>query len=57
MIYELFSSAFGTLMEMFKNGGVITYVIAIIGIYGFASSMENSSPEKNVPGGSSTDNG
>lgn len=40
MMYELFSSTFGTIMEMFKNGGIITYVIAIIGIYGLISSLE-----------------
>ncbi len=40
MIIEFFNSGFGTIMEMFKNGGVITYVIAIIGIYGLASSLE-----------------
>ncbi|MCE7699102.1 MAG: MotA/TolQ/ExbB proton channel family protein [Methanobacterium paludis] len=40
MILEFFNSGFGTIMEMFKNGGVITYVITIIGIYGLASSLE-----------------
>jgi biopolymer transport protein ExbB len=40
MILEFFNSAFGTIMEMFKNGGVITYVITVIGIYGLASSLE-----------------
>ena len=40
MIYEFFTSSFGTLMEMFRNGGIITYVIAIIGIYGFILSFE-----------------
>lgn len=40
MILEFFNSGFGTIMEMFKNGGIITYVIAIIGIYGLASSLE-----------------
>jgi biopolymer transport protein ExbB len=40
MIYEFFASSFGTIMEMFRNGGIITYVIAIIGIYGFILSFE-----------------
>jgi biopolymer transport protein ExbB len=40
MIYEFFTSFFGTIMEMFRNGGIITYVIAIIGIYGFILSFE-----------------
>jgi biopolymer transport protein ExbB len=40
MIYEFFTSSFGTIMEMFRNGGIITYVIAIIGIYGFILSFE-----------------
>ncbi|AEG17256.1 MAG: MotA/TolQ/ExbB proton channel family protein [Methanobacterium paludis] len=40
MILEFFNSAFGTIMEMFKNGGIITYVITVIGIYGLASSLE-----------------
>ena len=40
MILEFFNSGFGTIMEMFKNGGVITYVITVIGIYGLASSLE-----------------
>jgi len=40
MIYEFFTSSFGTIMEMFKSGGIITYVITIIGIYGFIISFE-----------------
>ena len=40
MIYEFFTNFFGTIMEMFRNGGIITYVIAIIGIYGFILSFE-----------------
>jgi len=40
MIYEFLSSTLGTILEMFKNGGVITYIIAIIGIYGFITSIE-----------------
>ena len=40
MIYDFFTSSFGTILEMFRNGGIITYVIAIIGIYGFILSFE-----------------
>jgi biopolymer transport protein ExbB len=40
MIYEFFASSFATIMEMFKSGGIITYVITIIGIYGFILSFE-----------------
>ena len=40
MIYEFFTSSFGTIMEMFKSGGIITYIITIIGIYGIILSFE-----------------
>jgi biopolymer transport protein ExbB len=40
MIYEFFASSFATIMEMFKSGGIITYVITIIGIYGVILSFE-----------------
>ena len=40
MIYEFFNSTFGTILEMFKSGGVITYIITIIGLYGFLASLE-----------------
>ncbi len=40
MIYEFLSSSFGTILEMFKSGGIITYIITIIGIYGFLASIE-----------------
>jgi len=40
MITEFFTSSFATIMEMFKSGGIITYVITIIGIYGFILSFE-----------------
>ena len=40
MIYEFFSSTFGTIMEMFKSGGIITYIITIIGLYGLLASVE-----------------
>ncbi len=40
MIYEFFSSTFGTILEMFKSGGFITYIITIIGLYGLLASVE-----------------
>ena len=40
MIYEFLSSSFGTILEMFQSGGVITYIITIIGIYGLLASLE-----------------
>jgi biopolymer transport protein ExbB len=40
MIYEFLSSTLGTILEMFKSGGVITYIITIIGIYGLLASFE-----------------
>lgn len=40
MIYEFLSSTFGIILEMFKSGGIITYIITIIGIYGILASFE-----------------
>ncbi|CDG64323.1 putative biopolymer transport protein ExbB homolog [Methanobacterium sp. MB1] len=40
MIYEFFASSFSTILEMFKSGGIITYIITIIGIYGIIYSVE-----------------
>lgn len=40
MIFEFFSAAFNTILEMFKSGGIITYIITIIGLYGFLASVE-----------------
>lgn len=40
MIYEFFAGSFNTILEMFKSGGVITYIITIIGIYGIFYSVE-----------------
>lgn len=40
MIFEFFSGGIATIMEMFKSGGVITYIIVIIGLYGFLASLE-----------------
>ena len=37
MIHEFFTSSLNTILEMFKSGGIITYIITIIGIYGFYS--------------------
>jgi len=31
---------FATILEMFRSGGAITYIIAIMGIYGFITSVE-----------------
>jgi biopolymer transport protein ExbB len=40
MIYEFFTGSFNTILEMFKSGGIITYIITIIGIYGIIYSVE-----------------
>ena len=40
MIYEFLTGSFATILEMFKSGGIITYVITIIGIYGFILAFE-----------------
>lgn len=40
MIYEFFTGSFATILEMFKSGGIITYIITIIGIYGFILASE-----------------
>ncbi len=40
MIYEFFQGSFNTILEMFKSGGIITYIITIIGIYGIIYSGE-----------------
>lgn len=40
MIYEFFVNSFNTILEMFKSGGIITYIITIIGIYGIIYSLE-----------------
>lgn len=39
MIYEFFTSSFNTIMEMFKSGGIITYIITLIGVYGIVVSV------------------
>ena len=40
MIYEFLTGSFATILEMFKSGGTITYLITIIGIYGFILAFE-----------------
>lgn len=40
MIIEFLMNGLGTILEMFQKGGVITYLITIIGIYGLMTSIE-----------------
>lgn len=40
MIVEFFTSVFNTLIEIFQGGGIITYIIVLIGIYGLISSIQ-----------------
>ncbi|KZX15502.1 colicin uptake protein TolQ [Methanobrevibacter cuticularis] len=40
MIIEFFTSGFTTIMEMFQSGGIITYIITLIGIYGLITSIQ-----------------
>lgn len=40
MIIEFLMNGVGTILEMFQKGGVITYIITIIGIYGLMTSIE-----------------
>ncbi|MGC9517228.1 MAG: MotA/TolQ/ExbB proton channel family protein [Methanomicrobiales archaeon] len=40
MILEFLNSTFGTILEMFKSGGLITYIITLVGVYGFITSFE-----------------
>jgi len=40
MIFEFFTELFVTIIEMFSKGGVITYVITLIGIYGTILSLQ-----------------
>ncbi len=40
MIIDLLESFIGNILEMFKSGGIITYIIAIIGIYGLILAIE-----------------
>ena len=40
MIIEFLTGVLGTILEMFQKGGIITYIITIIGIYGLMTSIE-----------------
>jgi len=40
MIVEFFTEAFNTFIEIFQSGGVITYIIVLIGIYGLITSLQ-----------------
>jgi len=40
MIVEFFTGAFNTFIEIFQSGGVITYIIVLIGIYGLITSLQ-----------------
>lgn len=40
MIIEFLTNGVGTILEMFQKGGLITYLITIIGIYGLMTSIE-----------------
>ena len=40
MIIEAITGFFSTIVEMFQSGGVITYIIVLIGIYGIITSIQ-----------------
>ncbi len=40
MIIEFFTNIFNTVIEMFQSGGLITYIITLIGIYGLLTSIQ-----------------
>ena len=40
MIFDFFTEFFITIIEMFSNGGIITYVITLIGVYGTIISLQ-----------------
>jgi biopolymer transport protein ExbB len=40
MIIEYFTSSIGTIIEIFRSGGIITYIITLIGIYGLLISLQ-----------------
>lgn len=40
MIVEFFTSAFNSILEIFQSGGVITYIIVLIGVYGLITSIQ-----------------
>jgi len=40
MIIEFLTGVFQSILEIFQSGGVITYIIVLIGIYGFITSIQ-----------------
>ena len=40
MVFEIIGGFFGAIFDFFRNGGIITYVITFIGIYGFILSIQ-----------------
>lgn len=40
MILEFFTEIFNTIIEMFSSGGIITYIITLIGVYGLITSLQ-----------------
>ena len=40
MILEFFTELFLTIIDMFSKGGVITYIITLIGVYGLITSLQ-----------------
>lgn len=40
MIFEFFTELFTTIIEMFSKGGIITYIITLIGVYGLITSIQ-----------------
>jgi len=40
MIVEFFTDVFNIIFEIFNSGGLITYIIVLIGIYGFITSIQ-----------------
>lgn len=41
MVWQALISLFETIIGMFQSGGIITYIITLIGIYGILTSMQN----------------
>ncbi|MCQ2737517.1 MAG: MotA/TolQ/ExbB proton channel family protein [archaeon] len=40
MVLEVFYTGFNMIMDMLQSGGVITYIILLLGIYGFITSIQ-----------------
>ena len=40
MIIEQFGTLMAGIVDFFKNGGIITYLITFIGIYGFLTALQ-----------------